>query len=98
MMHVVITRSCSIILLTISILLPSTAKAWHWSLLNGWDFDSYAECMDYYAKNPATSGCSYGVMTSCHPAYTSEQMCAVKKAEEDDDRRKQEEAFRLIVS
>jgi hypothetical protein len=59
---------CSLVLIAALIALPSTAKAWHYSL-NGWDFDSYAECMDYHTKNPPTAGCSINP-TICHPAYT----------------------------
>jgi hypothetical protein len=86
---------CSLVLIAALIALPSTAKAWHYSL-NGWDFDSYAECMDYHTKNPPTAGCSINP-TICHPAYTPQFMCASKKAEEDEKRREQAKTYRIIV-
>jgi hypothetical protein len=82
------------LLIAAFIVLPSTANAYsRWS---GWE--SYAECIDYYTANPPTAGCiSNGFNLICHPAYTSEQMCAVKKAEEAAKRREQEETRRLII-
>jgi hypothetical protein len=53
--------------------------------------------MDYYTKNPPTAGCVFATTMQCHPAYTPQQVCAVKKAAEDDERRKKEEMFRMIV-
>jgi hypothetical protein len=76
------------------IALPSTAKAYSW--WSGWD--SYAECKDYYTKNPPTAGCVWnGGGAQCYPASTAEQMCADKKAEENEKRREQEKTYRIIV-
>ena len=90
----------TIFLIAALIALPSTAEAWHWSLASGWDFDSYAECMDYYARNPPGETC----VTSGFPSparhcehYTSEQLCAEIKSEEYEKLRKQEEITRVIV-
>jgi hypothetical protein len=44
------------ILLAAIIAAPSTANAWSW--WSGWE--SYAECTDYYTKNPVTVQSFYG--------------------------------------
>ena len=69
------------------IALPSTAKAYSW--WSGWD--SYAECMDYYTKNPPVPSYPH------YYHFTPEQVCSVKKAEEDEKLRKQEEITRIII-
>jgi hypothetical protein len=76
------------------IALPSPAKAWSW--FYGWD--SYAECMGYYAKNPPGETRSTWTLGGSHiEHYTPEQLCAHIKYEEDEKRRKQEEMTRVIV-
>jgi hypothetical protein len=82
---------CALVLIAASITLPSTAEAWHWSLADGWDFDSYAECMDYYAANPPVPNPPH------YYHFTADGLCAVKKAEEDEKRRAQAEMNRVIV-
>jgi hypothetical protein len=79
------------LLIAASITLPSTAEAWHWSLAYGWDFDSYPECMDYYAANPPVPSPPH------HYHFTADGLCAVKKAEEDEERRPQEQITKMIV-
>jgi hypothetical protein len=71
------------------IALPSTAKAWSW--WSGWD--SYAECMDYYMKNPVYHPDRYRASST----ELAEQRCADKKAEEDEKRRERQETYRIIV-
>ena len=90
----VATGCLAFLLIATFVALPSSAMAYPW--WSGWD--SYAECKDYYTKNPATADCYWsGGTTHCHPAYTPEQMCASKKAEEDEKLRQQEEMRRIIV-
>jgi hypothetical protein len=85
---------CALVLIAAFIALPSSAKAYSW--WSGWD--SSAECLDYYTKNPSTAGCIWnGAGAHCHPAYTPEQMCEAKKAEEDEKRRAQAELNRVLV-
>ena len=88
-----------VFLIAALIALPSTAEAWHWSLASGWDFDSYAECMDYYANNPPSETyVTYGSPGAGHFVhYTPEQLCAEIKYEEYEKLRKQEEITRVIV-
>jgi hypothetical protein len=79
------------LLIAAFITLPSTAEAWHWSLAYGWDFDSYPECMDYYAANPPVPSPPH------YYHFTADSLCAVKKAEEDEERRHQEQITKMIV-
>src|SRR5579872_5033734 len=91
MRNIAMIRRISIFLIAAFIVPPSTAEAWHWSLAKGWDFDSYAECMDYYGKNPPAPSPPH------YYHFTADDLCAVKKAEEDEERRRQEEITKMIV-
>jgi hypothetical protein len=84
-----------VFLIATFIALPSTAEAWSWWY--GWD--SYAECMDYYAKNPpGETYVTYGSPGAGHFGhYTPEQLCAEIKYEEYEKLRKQEEITRVLV-
>ena len=77
------------------IALPSTADAWSW--WSGWD--SYAECRDYYAKNPPTEGCAWSANgTHCFIAEQSlERACANEKTKEDEKLRERQKTYRIIV-
>jgi TPR repeat protein len=73
--------------------LPSSAKGYSW--WSGWD--SYAECTDYYTKNPPIPSFPF------YEHYTPEQYCqyykeadARKKAEEDKARRERQQRLRTI--
>jgi hypothetical protein len=85
---------CALVLMAAFIALPTSAKAYSW--WSGWD--SYAECMDYYAKNPPNTDCyAHGADGQCYRAYTAEERCASKKAEEDEKRREQAKMMRTLV-
>jgi hypothetical protein len=80
------------------IALPSTAEAWHYSLLLGWEFDSYAECMDYYAANPPGDTWVGGGLGHSHKEhFTSGQLCAHMKDADDEERRNQEQITAIIL-
>jgi hypothetical protein len=70
------------------IALPSSAKAYSW--WSGWD--SYAECTDYYAKNPPSME---GISRTLDQEVG--YLCAGIRAKEAQKRREQEAMFRMIV-
>lgn len=78
-----------VILLAAFIALPSRANAWSfWS-----GSDSYAECLDYYIKNPDDTPMP-------KPSYrhlTPEQTCLSVKLEEDRKRSEQAEVNRVLI-
>jgi hypothetical protein len=89
-----------VILLAAFIALPSTANAWSW--WSGWD--SYAECVDYYTKNPIRVKDHYSdkYVFSLPPEERErylipDETCRDLRLKEERERQKQAEINRVLI-
>jgi hypothetical protein len=76
-MHIRRPLTGALVAATVHVSIASSAKAYSW--WSGWD--SYAECMDYYTKNPPDpTGYSCAGVGGCRQYHvTAELLCSVKK-------------------